>query len=81
MIDYMGNMKRLTVQKRMLINRQKIPQMPQNLSAQIVSPSSKVWNFDEKKASLGVRSPWCNHLGIFMATSKRIRPHCAIFCE
>ena len=28
-----------------------------NLSAQIVCPSSKVWDFDEKKASLGVRSP------------------------
>ena len=22
------------------------------------SPSPKVWDFDEKKASLGVRSPW-----------------------
>ena len=25
-----------------------VPQMPQNLSAQIVCPSPKVWNFDEK---------------------------------
>ena len=24
---------------------------------------------------------WCKHLGILMATSKRGRPHCAIFCE
>ena len=27
-------------------------------TAQIVCPSSKVWNFDEKRASLGVRSLW-----------------------
>ena len=27
----------------------KIPQMPQNLSAQIVCPSPKVWDFDEKR--------------------------------
>ena len=35
----------------------KIPQMPQNLSAQFVFPSCKVLDFNEKKASLGVRSP------------------------
>ena len=29
-----------------------------NISAQIVCPSPKVLDFDEKKASLGVRSPW-----------------------
>ena len=34
----------------------KIPQMPPNLSAQIVCPSPEVWDFDEKKPSLGVRS-------------------------
>ena len=40
--------KGLTVPKWVLINRPKIPQMPQNLSAQFVCPSPKVWNFDEK---------------------------------
>ena len=39
----------LTVPKWVMINRLKIPQMPQNLSAQIVCPSSKVWDFDEKR--------------------------------
>ena len=32
-----------------LINRPKVPQMPQNLSAKIVCPSPKVWDFDEKR--------------------------------
>ena len=41
--------KGLTVPKWVLINRPKIPQMPQNLSAQIVYPSTKVWAFDEKR--------------------------------
>ena len=41
--------KGLTVSKWVLINCLKIPQMPQNLSAQIVCPSPKVWNFDEKR--------------------------------
>ena len=27
----------------------KIPQMPKNISAQIVCPVPKVWNFDEKR--------------------------------
>ena len=45
----------LTVPKSVLINQ---PEMPKNLSAQIVCPSPKVWDFNEKKASLGVRSPW-----------------------
>ena len=54
----MKNMdKGLTVPKWVLINWPKIPQMPQNLSAQIVCPSPKFWDFDEKKASLGFRSP------------------------
>ena len=54
----MENMdKGLTIPKWVLINRPKIPQMPQNLSAQIVCPSPKVWDFDEKKALLGIRSP------------------------
>ena len=46
----MENMdKGLTVPKWMLINRPEIPQMPQNLSAQIVCPSPKVWDFYEKR--------------------------------
>ena len=46
----MKNMdKGLTVPKWVLINRLKIPQMPQNLSAKIVCPSPKVWDFDEKR--------------------------------
>ena len=32
-----------------LINREKIPQMPPNLSTQIVCPSPKVLDFDEKR--------------------------------
>ena len=46
----MENMEKgLTVPKWVLINRSKIPQMPQNFSTQIVCPSPKVWNFDEKR--------------------------------
>ena len=49
----MENMdKGLTVPKWVLINWAKIPQMPQmpqNLSAQIVFPSPKVLDFNEKK--------------------------------
>ena len=46
----MENMdKGLRVPKWVLKNRVKIPQMLQDLSAQIVCPSTKVWNFDEKK--------------------------------
>ena len=46
----MENMdKELTVPKWVLISWPKIPQMPQNLSAQIVFPSPKVWDFDEKR--------------------------------
>ena len=48
--------KELTVPKWV---QTKISQMPQNLSAQFVCPSPKVWDFDEKKASLGVGSPCC----------------------
>ena len=39
----------LTVPKWVLINWPKVPQMPQNSSAQIVCPSLKVWYFDEKR--------------------------------
>ena len=45
----MENMdKGLTVPK-WVINCLKIPQMAQNLSAQIVCPSPDVWDFDEKR--------------------------------
>ena len=55
----MQNMEKgLTVPKWALINWLEVPQMPQNLSAQIVCPSPKVWDFDEKKALLGVHSLW-----------------------
>ena len=40
--------KGLTVPKWVLINQPKVPQMPQNLSAQIVCPSQKDQDFDEK---------------------------------
>ena len=36
-------------QKWVLINRPKIPPMPQKLSAQIVCPSPKLWDFYEKR--------------------------------
>ena len=48
----------VTVPKWVLINWPKIPQMTQNVPAQIVCPSPKVWDFDKKKASLGFRIPW-----------------------
>ena len=52
MVDYLENMdKGLTVPKWVLINWPKISQMPQNLFAQIVCPSPKVWDFDEKRAA------------------------------
>ena len=41
--------KGLIVPKRVLINQLNIPQMPQNLYAQFVCPSSKVLDFNEKK--------------------------------
>ena len=46
--------KGLTVPKWELINWPKIPQMPAKISAQIVGPSPKVWDFDEK------RLPWAS---------------------
>ena len=46
----MENMdKELTLPKWVLINRPKITQMLQNLSAQFVCQSPKVWDFDEKR--------------------------------
>jgi hypothetical protein len=45
----MKNMdKGLTVPKWMLIVQPKIPQMPQNLSAQFVCPSPEVMDLNEK---------------------------------
>ena len=41
--------KKCNVPKWVLINWPKIPQMPQNLFAQIVCPNPKVWDFDEKR--------------------------------
>ena len=38
-----------TVPKWVMIVWPKIPQLPQNISAQIVRPSPKVWDFDEKR--------------------------------
>ena len=35
--------------KWVLINWPQLPRMSQNLSAQIVCPSQKVWDFDEKR--------------------------------
>ena len=50
MVEYMKNMdKGLTVPKWVLIVWPKIPQMPQNLSAQFVYPSPKVLDFNEKR--------------------------------
>ena len=46
----MKNMdKELTVPKWVLLVWPKIPQMPQNLSAQFVCPSPKVLDFNEKR--------------------------------
>ena len=42
-----------TVPKWVLIVWRKIPQMPQNLSAQYVCPSPKVLYFNEKKGFIG----------------------------
>ena len=53
----MENMdKRLTVSKWVLTFWPKKHQLPQNLSAQFVCPSPKVWGFDE----MSVHSPCSN---------------------
>ena len=44
--------KGLTVPKWVLIVWPKIPQTPQNLSAQFVSPISKNWDFNGKRLHL-----------------------------
>ena len=53
----------LAVPKWVLINRPKIPQMPQNLSAQIVCPSPKVWDFDEKRLAIIVQKKSRKNIG------------------
>ena len=59
----MENMdKGLTVPKWVLINWLKIPQMPQNLCAQIVCPSPKVLDFDEKRLHWVSVIRGCNEL-------------------
>jgi hypothetical protein len=52
--------KELIVPKWVLKNGPKIPQTPQNLSAQIVGPSPKVWDFDEKRLYLASIVCVCN---------------------
>ena len=69
--------KGLTVPKWVLINRPKIPQMPQNLSAQNVCPSPKVTDFDEK------RLHWASV--VHGAKDKNASPernffHCDMYC-
>ena len=66
--------KGFTVQKWVLVVWPKIPQQPQNLSAQFVSQSPKVLDFNEKTASLGVRSPWY----VRTATARPDLPPCGV---
>ena len=77
----MENMdKELTVSKWVLINQPKIPQMLQHLSAQIVCPSPKVWNFDEKRihwASVVRGLMQCSFLRMQML---RLNAKCNDFC-
>ena len=72
--------KGLTVPKWVLINRPKIPQMPQNLFAQIVCPSPKVWDFDEKKTSWGVRS-LCKQQNTDLSLSHTAKHTKLYFCK
>ena len=52
----------LTVPKWVLIVQLKIPQVPQNLSANLSDEAQKYWISMKKKVSLGVRSPCCRVL-------------------
>ena len=54
--------KGLTVRKWVMINRTKVPRMPQNISVQIFCPSPKSLVFWWKKASLGVRSSFLHSI-------------------
>ena len=65
--------KGLTVPKWVLINWPKIPQMPQNLSTQIVCPSPKDWDFGEKRLHWAYVVGCVNKdLGLFLSKSWRI---------
>ena len=57
----MENMdKGLTVPKWVMIVWLKIPQIPQNLSAQFVCPSPKVLDFNEKRLHwVSIVRAWC----------------------
>ena len=61
--------KGLTVPKWVLIVQPKIPQMPQNLSAQIVCQSPNVWDFDEK------RLHWASVVRVFSLTAEWVVAH------
>ena len=87
----MENMdKGLNVPKWVLINRPKIPQMPEKficpncLPKNTKIPSPKVWYFAEKKTSLGVRSPWSESKFV-PTTSRSFYMHSkslyAVFCH
>jgi hypothetical protein len=64
--------KGLAVPKWVLINWMKIPQMPQNLSAQIVCSSPKVWGFDEK---------WLHSTSVFHDQRHTTNLEEIVFCE
>ena len=59
--------KGLTVPKWVLIVWQKIPQRPQNLSAQFVCPSLKVLDFNEKMPN------WASVLRVYMYTTEKCK--------
>ena len=61
--------KELTVPKWVLIVQPKIPQMPQNISAQNVCQTQKFEIFEEK-LSLGVRSTWPNSKNVWSYLQK-----------
>ena len=69
----MENMnKGLTVSKWEPIVQPKIPQMPQNLSAQFVCPSSKVLDFNEK------RLHWASVVRVLAYYAKERLPYDAV---
>ena len=66
--------KELTISKWVLINRPKIPQMLQNIIAQIVCPRPKVWDFDEK------RLHWASVVRVFEDVMYVTKNTSAFFC-
>ena len=66
-----------TVPKWVLINWPKIPQMPHNLSAQIVCPSPKIWDFDEKKRPQSVAQSV--ELSVWNMTWRKALSICLVF--